>query len=50
LAAVGAQELLESLPKPAGRPQGAPIGGRNLLVVSDNRQDAAFFAPFFERT
>ena len=27
-----------------------PMGGRNLLVFSDNRQDAAFFAPFFERT
>ena len=26
------------------------MGGRNLLVFSDNRQDAAFFAPFFERT
>lgn len=50
LAAVVAQELLESLPKPAGRPQDAPMGGRNLLVFSDNRQDAAFFAPFFERT
>jgi ATP-dependent helicase YprA (DUF1998 family) len=50
LAAVAAQELLESLPKPADRPQDAPLGGRNLLVFSDNRQDAAFFAPFFERT
>lgn len=50
LAAVVAQELLESLPKPAGRAQDAPMGGRNLLVFSDNRQDAAFFAPFFERT
>ena len=26
------------------------MGGRKLLVFSDNRQDAAFFAPFFERT
>jgi hypothetical protein len=26
------------------------MGGRNLLVFSDNHQDAAFFAPFFERT
>lgn len=50
LAAVSAQELLEGLPKPPDRPQDAPMGGRNLLVFSDNRQDAAFFAPFFERT
>lgn len=50
LAAVAAQELLESLPKPRDRAQDAPMGGRNLLVFSDNRQDAAFFAPFFERT
>lgn len=50
LAAVVAQELLESLPKPRDREQDAPMGGRNLLVFSDNRQDAAFFAPFFERT
>jgi ATP-dependent helicase YprA (DUF1998 family) len=50
LAAVAAQELLESLPKPASRVQDAPMGGRNLLAFSDNRQDAAFFAPFFERT
>ena len=27
-----------------------PLGGRKLLAFSDNRQDAAFFAPFFERT
>lgn len=50
LAAVASQEILEGLPKPADRAQDAPMGGRNLLVFSDNRQDAAFFAPFFERT
>ena len=27
-----------------------PLAGRKLLAFSDNRQDAAFFAPFFERT
>tara|TARA_R110002096_G_scaffold233047_2_gene423011 strand:+ start:13139 stop:19186 length:6048 start_codon:yes stop_codon:yes gene_type:complete len=27
-----------------------PGSGRNLLVFSDNRQDAAFFAPNFQRT
>jgi hypothetical protein len=26
------------------------MDGRKMLVFSDNRQDAAFFAPFFERT
>ena len=50
LSAVVAQELLEKLPKPHDRAQDASMGGRNLLVFSDNRQDAAFFAPFFERT
>jgi len=50
LASIIAQELLEKLPPPLDRPQGTPMGGRNLLVFSDNRQDAAFFAPFFERT
>ena len=49
LAAVVAQSLLESLPKP-NTGKDTPMGGRNLLVFSDNRQDAAFFAPFFERT
>ena len=49
LAAVAAQTLLEALPK-NDNGQSPPMGGRNLLVFSDNRQDAAFFAPFFERT
>lgn len=49
IAAVAAQTLLEAMPeKPSG--ESPPMGGRNLLVFSDNRQDAAFFAPFFERT
>lgn len=49
LAAVAAQSILEAMPE---RDSGTnpPMGGRNLLVFSDNRQDAAFFAPFFERT
>lgn len=47
--AVAAQSLLEALPaRDVG--EGQPMAGRNLLVFSDNRQDAAFFAPFFERT
>ncbi len=50
LAAVAAQTLIEALPPPANRESDAPMRGRNLLVFADNRQDAAFFAPFFERT
>ena len=50
LAAVAAQALLESLPEPKSQNFQAPMQGRNLLVFADNRQDAAFFAPFFERT
>ncbi|MEA5160991.1 DEAD/DEAH box helicase [Cereibacter johrii] len=49
MAAVAAQTLLEALPEKDLGTQ-APMDGRNLLVFSDNRQDAAFFAPFFERT
>lgn len=49
LSAVAAQSLLEALPaKDLGTTP--PMAGRGLLVFSDNRQDAAFFAPFFERT
>lgn len=49
LAAVAAQSLMKALPrKETGK--SPPMGGRTLLVFSDNRQDAAFFAPFFERT
>ncbi len=50
MAAVSAQTLIESLPEPVGRSSTAPMKGRNLLVFADSRQDAAFFAPFFERT
>ena len=50
LAAVSAQALIEALPAPAGKSIEAPMNGRNLLVFADSRQDAAFFAPFFERT
>ena len=45
---MSAQALLEALP-PREHSDG-PMGGRALLAFSDNRQDAAFFAPFFERT
>lgn len=50
LAAVAAQTLIEALPEPQNHINDAPMKGRNLLVFADNRQDAAFFAPFFERT
>lgn len=52
LAAVVSQQLLEILPQPPPHPEDArrPMNGRRLLAFSDNRQDAAFFAPFFERT
>lgn len=49
VAAVAAQTLLEALPAHTNG-ELPPMAGRNLLVFSDNRQDAAFFAPFFERT
>ena len=41
------QTLLEALP--AKPNSDAPMQGRSLLAFSDNRQDAAFFAPFLER-
>lgn len=51
LASVAAQALLEALPEPAsGGDRPTPMRGRNLLAFADSRQDAAFFAPFFERT
>ena len=51
LGSVVTQRVLESLP--AGLIDNfdpCPAQGRNLLAFSDNRQDAAFFAPYFERT
>ena len=45
--AMATQTLLEALPpKPDSE---SPMRGRSLLAFSDNRQDAAFFAPFLER-
>lgn len=49
LAAVVAQRLLEALPEPT-LATAKPAAGRKLLAFSDNRQEAAFFAPFFERS
>ena len=50
VSAVAAQVLLESLPEATPDEYPRPLGGRKVLAFSDNRQDAAFFAPFFERT
>ena len=51
LSSVVVQQVLEALPRrpdPSGEP--LPMDGRALLTFSDNRQNAAFFAPYFERT
>ena len=51
LASVAVQALLEALPEPSfANDRSAPMRGRHLLAFADSRQDAAFFAPFFERT
>lgn len=51
LGAVVAQRVLEALPPSIiDNADPRPSFGRSLLTFSDNRQDAAFFAPYFERT
>ena len=50
LGAVVTQKVLESLPAIEDNANPKPMAGRNLLAFSDNRQNAAFFAPYFERT
>lgn len=51
LGAVVAQRVLEALPPGiVDHSDPRPAFGRSLLTFSDNRQDAAFFAPYFERT
>ncbi|OQY18626.1 MAG: hypothetical protein B6I36_06510 [Desulfobacteraceae bacterium 4572_35.1] len=49
LASVVVQKVLEALP-PSHHNEPRPMQGRTLLTFSDNRQDASFFAPYFERT
>lgn len=49
--AVIATALYQQLPPSPDARQSARIGeGRKLLTFSDSRQDAAFFAPYLERT
>ena len=50
LSAVVTQVLLEALPHEDEESSPKPMAGRKLIAFSDNRQDAAFFAPFFQRT
>ncbi len=50
LGSVVTQKVLEALPPRASRGDPVPFGGRSLLSFSDNRQNAAFFAPYLERT
>jgi hypothetical protein len=50
LGSVVTQKVLEALPPTAEPGNPVPFGGRALLTFSDNRQNAAFFAPYLERT
>lgn len=46
-----ATSLYQNLPaQEHGSGSDLPGGGRKLLIFSDSRQDAAFFAPYLERT
>lgn len=48
---VVATSLYQEIPPSADSNRQLSVGeGRQLLVFSDSRQDAAFFAPYFERT
>ena len=49
LSAVVSDTLYQSLPEKADAWK-TPGRGRRLLIFSDNRQDAAFFAPYLQRT
>lgn len=51
LGSVVTQRVLEALPgREIDHSDPRPALGKCLLSFSDNRQDAAFFAPYFERT
>lgn len=45
-----ATDLYQEIPAGQGRARDEVGQGRKLLTFSDSRQDAAFFAPFLERT
>ncbi len=49
MAAFISSSLLEQMPPPEPPRTKAPLEGKSLLAFSDNRQDAAFFAPYLER-
>ncbi|MBT7064855.1 MAG: DUF1998 domain-containing protein [Verrucomicrobia bacterium] len=49
LSAVVTDALYQQMPEQKGKGQ-CPGAGRRLLAFSDNRQDAAFFAPYLQRT
>lgn len=51
LASVIVQKVLDKLPgRIDEQDDPLPLNGKSLLTFSDNRQNAAFFAPYFERT
>lgn len=50
MGSVVVQKVFEALPESFDSDEPLPMKGRTLLSFSDNRQDAAFFAPYFERT
>ncbi|MCK5905362.1 MAG: hypothetical protein KAG86_08765, partial [Gammaproteobacteria bacterium] len=50
LGSVIVQKVLDNLPSRTDNYEPLPLNGKNLLTFSDNRQNAAFFAPYFERT
>lgn len=51
MCAVIVQRVMQALPPADARTrESCPWQGRKLLTFSDNRQNAAYFAPYFERT
>ncbi|MEE4359269.1 MAG: helicase C-terminal domain-containing protein, partial [Desulfococcaceae bacterium] len=44
------QQVLEAVPEAKEDDEAKPMFGKSLLTFSDNRQNAAYFAPYFERT
>lgn len=49
-AAVVATSLYQRLPEAADASSALPGGGRKILIFSDSRQGAAFFAPYLENS